>query len=339
MAFCAISPFRIHFMTKRFLAPALFALAAFVALPAAAESAADYPSRPVTIIVPFPPGGNTDISGRIIADALTTRLGKPFIVENKGGAGGIIGAKAAASAAPDGYTLLLGGSGPTTISPLIYKKAGYEVARDFVPVSLLSLAPIAIVVHPSFPAKTVADLIAIAKAKPDQVTVASAGNGSSSHLANELFQMMAGVKLRHVPYRGGGPAVADLVGGHVNVLFDQVTSTMPYVAQGSLRALAVTSLKRLPAFPDVPTVDESGVKGYEVESYTGLLAPAGTPPAIVEKLNAAIVQILHDPQIRSKFTDLGAEPVSMSPNAFSRYLAEEQNRWAPVISKAGIKID
>jgi tripartite-type tricarboxylate transporter receptor subunit TctC len=326
-------------MPKCFLGPALFALAAFFALPAAAESAADYPSRPVTIVVPFPPGGNTDISARIIADALTTRLGKTFVVDNKGGAGGIIGAKAAAGAAPDGYTLLLGASGPTTISPLIYKKAGYDVARDFAPISLLSLAPIAIVVHPSFPAKTVADLIAIAKARPDQVTVASAGNGSSSHLANELFQMLAGVKLRHVPYRGGGPAVTDLVGGHVDVLFDQVTSTMPYVAQGSLRALAVTSAKRLPAFPDVPTVEESGVKGYVVESYTGLLAPAGTPPAIVEKLNAAITQALKDPQVRTKFTDLGAEPVSMSPSAFAKYLAEEQARWAPVITKAGIKID
>lgn len=326
-------------MPKRFLSIVLAALASFCAISSSAESVADYPSRPVTIIVPFPPGGNTDISGRIIAQALTARLGKSFIVENKGGAGGIIGAKAAAAAAPDGYTLLLGGSGPTTISPLIFKKAGYDVARDFVPISLLSLAPIAIVVHPSFPAKTVADLIAIAKAKPDQVTVASAGNGSSSHLSNELFQLMTGVKFRHVPYRGGGPAVADLVSGQVNVLFDQVTSTMPYVTQGSLRALAVTTRKRLPAFPDVPTVDESGVKGYEVESYTGLLAPAGTPPEIVQKLNAEIVKVLNDPQIRAKFTDLGAEPVSMSPKAFGEYLRKENDRWGAVVRKATIKVD
>ena len=236
----------------------LFALIpSLISAVAHAESAESYPSRPVTVIVPFTPGGNTDISGRIIADALSKRLQQSFIVENRGGAGGLIGGMAAAKAPPDGYTLLVGASGPTTISPLLYNQSNYDPMRAFTPIGLLSIAAIAIVSNPSLPVRNVADLIALARAKPGALTVATAGNGTSGHLANVLFQHMADVQFTVVPYNGGGPAALAVVAGQVDLLFDQVTSTMSYAQQGQLRALAVTTSERVAAYPDIPTVAES----------------------------------------------------------------------------------
>ena len=300
-------------------------------------AAQGYPEKPVRVVVPFPPGGNLDLSGRIVAQALTDQTGQTFVVDNRGGAGGMIGGEVVAKAHPDGYTLLVGGSGPTTISPLLYQKAAYDPARDLAPISLFSIAAIAIVVHPRIPANNLRELIALARTHPGKLTVASAGTGSSSHLSNELFQHMAGVRFTHVPYKGGGPAVVDLVGGQVDLLFDQVTSTMGYVKQGKLRALAVTTLARLAAFPDIPTVAEAGVAGYHAESYTGLFAPIATPKPIIVRLHAEVAKALASSAVRERFASLGAEAQSMSPEAFTKYLSDERQRWAKVIQVAGVK--
>jgi len=320
----------------RLTALAFAVLATLVSANAQAQSADTYPTRPVTIIVPFTPGGNTDISARIIADALSRRLKGSFIVENRGGAGGLLGGMVAAKAAPDGYTLLVGASGPTTISPLLHPEANYDPVKAFTPISLLAIAAIAIVVNPSLPVKDVRDLIALARAKPGALTVASAGSGTSGHLANALFQSMANVQFTHVPYNGGGPAALAVVAGQVDLLFDQVTSTMNYAQQGRLRALAVTTAQRVAAYPDIPTVAESGLTGYEAETYTGLFAPAGTPKPIVDRLYAAVKEALEDPDVIKKFANVGAEARSMPPDAFAQYLAKEKDRWAAVIKIAHI---
>ena len=302
----------------------------------AANSAESYPTRPVTVIVPFTAGGNTDISGRLLADALSKRLGQNFVVENRGGAAGMIGAMAVAKAPPDGYTLLIGASGPTTISPLIHPKSGYEPQRAFTPISMISIAAIAIVAHPSLPAKNVAELIELARSKPGALTVATAGTGTSGHLANELFQRMANVKFTSVAFNGGGQAATAVVGGHVDLLFDQVTSTMNYAKEGKLRALAVTTPQRAAAYPDIPTVAESGLKGYQAETYTGLFAPAGTPKAIVDRLYAATVEALADPEVMKKFANVGAEAKSLSPENFTEYLSAEHDRWSAVVKAANL---
>ena len=316
----------------------LFLILAIAGASVAARAGAQgYPDRPVRFVVPFPPGGNLDISGRIVAQALAEQTAQTFVVDNRGGAGGMIGGEIVAKAQPDGYTLLVGGSGPTTISPLLYPKAAYDPVRDLAPISLFSIAAIAIVVHPRIPASNVRELIALAKSQPGKLTVASAGTGSSSHLSNELFQFMTGVRFTHVPYKGGGPAVVDLVGGQVDVLFDQVTSTMGYVRQGKLRALAVTTLARLAAFPDIPTVAEAGVAGYHAESYTGLFAPAATPKAVIARLHAEVSRALATPAVRERFASLGAEAEAMSPDKFAKYLHDERSRWGKVIQTAGVK--
>lgn len=314
----------------------LVLLAALMSATARADAEDSYPSRPVTVIVPFTPGGNTDISARIIADALSRRFRSSFVVENRGGAGGLIGGMVAAKAAPDGYTLLVGASGPTTISPLLHPDANYDPMHAFTPINLLAIAAIAIVANPSLPVKNVSDLIALARSKPGVLTVASAGNGTSGHLANALFQQMAGVQFTHVPYNGGGPAALAVVAGQVDLLFDQVTSTMNYAEQGKLRALAVTTAQRVPAYPDIPTVAESGLRGYQAETYTGLFAPAGTPQAIIDRLYAATKEALADPDVIKKFANVGAEAKSMSPDAFTHYLSQEKDRWDKVIKVAHI---
>jgi tripartite-type tricarboxylate transporter receptor subunit TctC len=301
-----------------------------------ARAAESYPTRPVTVIVPFTAGGNTDISGRILADALSKRLGQSFVVENRGGAAGLLGAAAVAKAQPDGYTLLIGASGPTTISPLLHPSSGFDPQKALTPISLISTAAIAIVVHPSLPAKNTAELIALARAKPGILSVATAGTGTSGHLANELFQHMAGIKFTTVPFNGGGPAATAVIGGHVDLLFDQVTSTMNYVKEGKLRALAVTTPQRMAEYPEIPTVSESGLKGYQAETYTGLFAPAGTPKAIVDKLYEATVQALADPVVVQKFANVGAEAKSLSFAKFAEYLVAENARWAEVIKAAGL---
>lgn len=301
--------------------------------------AQSYPDRSVRIVVPFPPGGNTDITGRIVAQAFTEQMKQSFFVDNRAGAGGMIGGEIVAKAQPDGYTLLIGTSGATSISPQLYSKPLYDTFRDFAPVSLLALAPIAILAHPSVPAKNLSELIALAKSKPGQLTLASAGTGTSSHLSAELLLHMTGMRMTHVPYKGGGPAIVDLVSGQVALMFEQVTATIGYVKQNKLRVIAVTSAQRLGVLPDVPTVMESGVKDYEANTYNGLMAPAGTPKAIIDRLYAESARAVKAAMVRERFEVLGAEARSMPPEEFQRYLRAEHDRWGRAIKLAQVKVN
>ncbi len=299
----------------------------------------DYPNRTVRIIVPFAPGGSTDVVARILADKLGTELKQSFVVENRSGAGGNIGADAVAKASPDGYTLLMGTTGVLAINKYLYKDMSFDPERDFVPVSYTSLITNILVVNPQVPAKTVGELVALARAKPGALTFASSGAGSSTHLSAELFKSMAGVDILHVPYKGSSQAITDLMGGQVTMLFDNAPSSIPFVEQGKLRALAVTSTKRLPNLPDVPTLDEAGVKGYESLSWSGIMAPAGTPKRVIDKLNAAIEKILRDPDVKQRFASLGVEPVGGPPEAFSRHIRAESEKWARVVKTANITLN
>jgi len=299
----------------------------------------DYPNRTVRIIVPFAPGGSTDVVARILADKLGTELKQSFVVENRSGAGGNIGADAVAKASPDGYTLLMGTTGVLAINKYLYKEMSFDPERDLVPVSYTSLITNILVVNPQVPAKTVSELVALARAKPGSLTFASSGAGSSTHLSAELFKSMAGVDILHVPYKGSSQAITDLMGGQVTMLFDNAPSSIPFVEQGKLRALAVTSTKRLPNLPDVPTLDEAGVKGYESLSWSGIMAPAGTPKRVIDKLNAAIEKILRDPDVKQRLASLGVEPVGGPPEAFSRHIRAESEKWERVVKTANITLN
>ena len=316
-------------------------LLTFLALAVApfAHAQDDYPNRTVRIIVPFAPGGSTDVVARILADKLGTELKQSFVVENRAGAGGNIGADAVAKASPDGYTLLMGTTGVLAINKYLYKEMSFDPERDLVPVSYTSLITNILVVNPQVPAKTVSELVALARAKPGSFTFASSGAGSSTHLSAELFKSMAGVDILHVPYKGSSQAITDLMGGQVTMLFDNAPSSIPFVEQGKLRALAVTSTKRLPNLPDVPTLDEAGVKGYESLSWSGIMAPAGTPKRVIDKLNAAIEKILRDPDVKQRFASLGVEPVGGPPEAFSRHIRAESEKWARVVKTANITLN
>jgi tripartite-type tricarboxylate transporter receptor subunit TctC len=316
-------------------------LLTFLALAIAplAHAQDDYPNRTVRIIVPFAPGGSTDVVARILADKLGTELKQSFVVENRSGAGGNIGADAVAKASPDGYTLLMGTTGVLAINKYLYKEMSFDPERDLVPVSYTSLITNILVVNPQVPAKTVGELVALARAKPGSLTFASSGAGSSTHLSAELFKSMAGVDILHVPYKGSSQAITDLMGGQVTMLFDNAPSSIPFVEQGKLRALAVTSTKRLPNLPDVPTLDEAGVKGYESLSWSGIMAPAGTPKRVIDKLNAAIEKILRDPDVKQRFASLGVEPVGGPPEAFSRHIRAESEKWARVVKTANITLN
>ena len=316
-------------------------LLTFLALAIAplAHAQDDYPNRTVRIIVPFAPGGSTDVVARILADKLGTELRQSFVVENRSGAGGNIGADAVAKASPDGYTLLMGTTGVLAINKYLYKEMSFDPERDLVPVSYTSLITNILVVNPQVPAKTVSELVALARAKPGSLTFASSGAGSSTHLSAELFKSMAGVDILHVPYKGSSQAITDLMGGQVTMLFDNAPSSIPFVEQGKLRALAVTSTKRLPNLPDVPTLDEAGVKGYESLSWSGIMAPAGTPKRVIDKLNAAIEKILRDPDVKQRFASLGVEPVGGPPEAFSRHIRAESEKWARVVKTANITLN
>jgi tripartite-type tricarboxylate transporter receptor subunit TctC len=316
-------------------------LLTFLALAVApfAHAQDDYPNRTVRIIVPFAPGGSTDVVARILADKLGTELKQSFVVENRAGAGGNIGADAVAKASPDGYTLLMGTTGVLAINKYLYKEMSFDPERDLVPVSYTSLITNILVVNPQVPAKTVSELVALARAKPGSLTFASSGAGSSTHLSAELFKSMAGVDILHVPYKGSSQAITDLMGGQVTMLFDNAPSSIPFVEQGKLRALAVTSTKRLPNLPDVPTLDEAGVKGYESLSWSGIMAPAGTPKRVIDKLNAAIEKILRDPDVKQRFASLGVDPVGGPPEAFSRHIRAESEKWARVVKTANITLN
>lgn len=314
------------------------AAAGLVAAPARAQ--APYPSRVVTVIVPFAAGGTTDIFARFVADRLSQQLGQQFIIENRGGAGGNIGAAAVAKAAPDGYTLVMGTVGTHAINSSLYARMPFDPRRDFEPVAFVAGVPNLMVVNPkNVRAKTVQEFIAEAKAAPRKLNMASSGNGTSIHLSGELFKMMTGVEMSHVPYRGSGPAVNDLVAGQVDVMFDNLPSCIEQARAGNLRAIAVTSLKRSAALPGTPTLDESGVPGFEASSWFALFAPKGTPAPIVQKLNEEVRKALQNPDTRRRMTDLGAEIQIMTPVELAAYVSAEYEKWAKVVKNAGVRIE
>jgi tripartite-type tricarboxylate transporter receptor subunit TctC len=299
----------------------------------------DYPNRPVRIIVPFAPGGSTDVVARVLADKLGAEFKQAFVIENRAGAGGNIGADVVAKATPDGYMLLMGTTGVLAINRYLYKDMSFDPDRDLVPVSYTSLITNILVVNPQVPVKTVPELLALARAKPGALTFASSGAGSSTHLSAELFKSMAGVDILHVPYKGSSQALVDVIAGQVTMLFDNAPSSIPFIEQGKLRAIAVTSTKRLPNLPNVPTIDEAGVKGYESLSWSGVMAPAGTPRRVIDRLNAAIDKILRDPEVRQRFAALGVEPVGGPPEAFARHIRAESEKWSRVVKTANITLN
>ena len=296
-----------------------------------------YPAKTVRIIVPFSPGGSTDVTARILAQKLSEAWHQQVIVDNRPGAGGNIGAEAVAKAAPDGYTLLLATTGVMAINQKLYRSLTYDALRDFAPVTQIGALPLILIVHPSLPAKSVQELVALAKAKPGQLSYASSGIGSATHMTAELFGMMARVDIVHVPYKGSGQALTDLIGGQIGVAFDQITSSLPHVQSGKLRALAVTSAKRFSSVPDLPTVAESGVRGYESVSWNGIAAPAATPREIVNRVQAEVARTLQAADIKERFFKDGIEPVGSTPEQFLAHIRSERAKWEKVVDSAGIK--
>ena len=301
--------------------------------------AQSYPSKPVRMIVPFPAGGATDIVGRLIAQKLTESWSQQVIVDNRGGAGGTIGSDAAAKSPPDGYTMLIGTSSTHAVAPSLYAKLAYDPLRDFAPVTLIANATILLAIHPSLPAKSVRDLIALAKKQPDALAFASSGNGGISHLVGEQFKSVAGIRMLHVPYKGDSPALIDLVSGQVHLMFGTAVSFLPYVKSGRLNALAVTNPKRSPIVPEVPTVAESGLPGFEALQWFGILTPAGTPREIVAKINADVVKALRAPDVRERMTSLGAEVVGSTPEQFAAFVKADTAKWAKVVKASGARIE
>ena len=296
-------------------------------------------ARPIRIIVPFPPGGGNDVVGRLIAQKLTERIGQQVVVDNRAGANGIVGLQALMQAAPDGYTLGVGAAGPMAVNPFLYDKLPYDPIRDFTAVSNVANFPLLLVTHPSVAAKTTRDLIALAKAKPETLHYSSPGSGNSGHLAGELFNNLAGVKTVHVPYKGQGPALTDLIAGQVQMLYSSIPSVLPHVKQGQLNAIAVGSAKRVPSLPEIPTIAESGVPGYEAYSWAGILAPAGTPKDIVARLNREIVEVLKQKDVAERLISQGAIPVGDTPEQFTAYIKAENEKWGAVVRSANIKVD
>ena len=323
-------------MTQSIIAVTL-ALASLAALPLGAQ-AQDYPVRPIRLVVPFPPGGPTDVLARIVATRLGERLGQPVVVDNKPGASGMIGADMVAKAAPDGYTLLANAS-IHVINPSLYAKTAYDAIADFAPVSNLADVPLVLAVHPKLDTRSVKDLVALGKSSKTSLAFASAGNATSQHLSGEAFKLAAGIDLLHVPYKGSAPALTDLIGGQVQLMFDSLPSAMPHLKAGSLRPLAVTTPKRSAALPDVPTIAESGYPGFAISTWYGVWAPAATPPAVVQRLSREIAAIVRLPEVRAQFAGLGAEPVGNTPDEFAAFTKAELTKWAGIVKRSGAKID
>ena len=300
---------------------------------------AEYPAKPIRFIVPFPPGGGTDIGTRIIAAKLSERFGQQVIVDNRGGAAGIIGTEVAAKAAPDGYTIMMGNIGTHAINISLYAKLPYDPVRDFIPVTQAAGLPLFVLAHPSVPVKNVKDLIALAKAQPGKLNYSSSGAGGSMHVAAELFQSMAHVKLAHVPYKGGGPAIVDLLAGQVPLSFATVLETSQHVKAGRLRALAVTSAKRSVAAPDMPTVSEAALPGYESISWLGVFAPTGTPREVVALLNTEIVKILQQPEVKQRLLEQGGEPIGNTQEQFAAVLKSDIAKYAKIMRESGTKVE
>jgi tripartite-type tricarboxylate transporter receptor subunit TctC len=315
------------------------AFAAMTLLLAAGAWAQAYPTKPIRLVVPFPAGGTTDILARQVAQRLSVSLGQSVIVDNRPGAAGNIGSDLVAKSAPDGYTLLMGTVGTHAINPSLYTRMPYDHVKDFVPIVLVAGVPNVLEVTPSLPVNSVADLIKLAKEKPGQLNFASSGSGTSIHLSGELFKTMAGVDMMHVPYKGSAPAVTDLMGGQVQLMFDNLPSSLAQIKAGKLRAIAVTSAQRAPALPNMPTIAESGLPGFEASSWFGMLAPAGTPSAIVARLNADVNQWLQTAEAKEKLLAQGAVAAGGTPEQFAAHIRAETEKWAKVVKVSGAKVD
>jgi len=312
-------------------------LGAHALVTASAVRAEDYPTRPVTIIVPFPAGGTLDGIARVVGEKLAARLGKPFVVENRPGAGSATGTAAVAKAAPDGYTLLMGGSSPLAINPALRKEIPYDPAKDFVPLALVAHSGFVLVVHPSLPVRSVPELVKLAKEKPGSLSYASGGPGSPQHICAEIFKSMAGIDLAHVPYKGGAPALSDVVGGHVPLVFADMLPALPMIAEGKVRALAVTPTTRVPSLPDVPPLTDAGVPGFDVVAWPMFAAPANTPAAIVGKLQTELKSILATPEMREWIVKTGMTPVTpLTAEELRRFLQTEIARWPNILERIGM---
>jgi tripartite-type tricarboxylate transporter receptor subunit TctC len=307
-----------------------------VIAPAAAQ---DYPNRPITLVVPFPPGGSTSIVARIVGEKMGEMLGQQMVIDNRGGAGGTIGTRAVAKSTPDGYTILLGYTGTLAIGPTLYNNVGYDPRKDFAPIGLIGHAPNSLVLHPSFAPRSVKELVDYAKANPGKVNYGSAGVGTVSHVSGVYFANAAGIQLTHIPYKGTGPALADLLGGHIPMAFAPIPATHANVAEGKLRGLAVTSGKRSSLLPDVPTIAEAGVPGFEASLYYGIVAPAGTPRPIVDKLNQVLRAALASDDVRKRLSTDGAEPTPGSPDEYAAFIDRDETKWSKVVKDSGAKAE
>ena len=306
---------------------------------AQAALAQSYPTKPVRVVIPFPPGQATDVIGRLVSQKLGESLGRQFVIDNKPGANGVIGIESVVQAPADGYTLLVTPSGSLVINPSLYSKLSYEPLRDLAPIALLGLVPLVVVAHPSVPASSIPELVALAKAKPGVLSYASSGPGSAQHLAMELFKWRTGADILHVPYKGSAPAVSDLVGGQIPLMFDTIASSLPFINNGRLKALAVGLASRSVVLPNVPTMDEAGVKGFQVAGWAGMLAPAKTPPAIIQQLNAEVLRILGQAETKDKIVSLGMEPANTTPDAFAAFMKSETAKWAQAVKLAKVRLD
>jgi tripartite-type tricarboxylate transporter receptor subunit TctC len=313
--------------------------AAIVSGLATVATAQNYPTRPITLVVPFPPGGSTTIVARIVADRMADAIGQPFVVDNRGGAGGTLGTRQVAKSAPDGYTIALGYTGTLAIGPSLFPNVGYDIRADFAPIGRIGVAPSTVVVHPSFPVHSVAELIAYAKANPGKVDYASAGIGTVGHVAGEYFAIETGIKLTHIPYKGTGPAITDLLGGHIPLSFSPIPAVHESAKSGLLRMLAVTSAKRSTLLPEMPTVAESGVPGFDAVLRYGLVAPAGTPRPIIERLNAALRATLASEEVRNRLATEGAEPLPSTSEEYAMDIDHEETQWSKVIKASGAKAE
>jgi tripartite-type tricarboxylate transporter receptor subunit TctC len=305
----------------------------------ASPALAAFPDKPIRLIVPFPPGGAADLMARGMAQRLGQELGQQLVIDNRGGAGGTTAAEAAAKSAPDGYTLFFGTMGTQAINPAIYPKLRYDPQKDFAPISLTHITPRVLVVGPSVPAKSIAELIALARSKPDGLSYGSAGNGSSSHLAGALFESLAGVAMVHVPYKGSSPLLVDILAGRVDMTFDSYSVYEEHIKAGKVRPLGVTSKARMGALPDMPSLDEAGLKGYDVSNWLGVLAPAGTPKDVIVMLNAALSRAMATPALRTQLIALGIEPTFSTPEEFAALMRTELPKWAGIVRKSGATVD
>jgi len=321
-------------MPKRIVA-ALFA----ALLVAANAQAQDYPSRPITLVVPYAAGGGNDVMARIVAEKMSRTLGQQIVIENKGGAGGSIATRQVAKAAPDGYTLGLGGTGTLAINPTLYHNVGYDPRKDFAPVGLIATSALVVLTNPQVAATSIPELIALAKREPGKLNYASAGVGSGIHLGAELFATMAGIKLTHVPYKGSSPALTDLIGGHVSIYFSSLPPAIALMKEGKVRALAVTGAKRSDVFPDLPTVAEAALPGYEAVLHYGIVAPAGTPRPIIDKLNAALKAALAEPDVRERIASDGAELLGGTPEDYAADIDREETKWSAIVKLSGARVE